>query len=233
MSGQQPLQPKDVPESCPDCGSKIVWGKFWYRGFENEALHVGALCSNATCHDDSTKRRWVPFPHGQWIKMDDLLHLQLENKDLGLREVVDVGPSKLPDPCEYEGCEITNTQRHHIMPRAYMDDADKWPKVTLCVYHHDKWHAFLTTGLVKKAISFRGKEFFRQWKLEREDEANDQDEVDHQWTLELDYWLPWEDLGDAEVALKFAEMNLQQAKKWHQRAANECRMVVGEDPVFE
>jgi hypothetical protein len=47
------------------------------------------------------------------------------------------------EPCSVQGCDRTDTERHHWAPRHLFDDAEQWPQSYLCRGHHKSWH--LTT----------------------------------------------------------------------------------------
>ena len=225
------VEREQVPDYCYHCKGNVVWGMFWYKGFENKELHIGAYCSNTEC-----PKRWLPFgEHGSWIAAENLASLKFEYPELDERETVHIGRLKEPEVCAYKGCTNTNTQRHHIMPRAYQPDANDWPVVVLCSFHHDKWHALITTGLVKRARRFNYDETER---LLRElgfttfynffhglDDISDEDR--QTIALELD-GLPWVDRSDAETALKYATMNLADAQQWYDDANEAVAQAIGE-----
>jgi endo-alpha-1,4-polygalactosaminidase (GH114 family) len=47
--------------------------------------------------------------------------------------------SKMAPRCQYHGCTDPG-QAHHCAPRYLFNDADEWPIVYLCLYHHKAWH---------------------------------------------------------------------------------------------
>jgi len=44
------------------------------------------------------------------------------------------------DTCSYMGCESTDIEWHHFAPRNTFADADHYPVMPLCRWHHHSWH---------------------------------------------------------------------------------------------
>tara|TARA_R110002012_G_scaffold256331_1_gene436359 strand:- start:100 stop:795 length:696 start_codon:yes stop_codon:yes gene_type:complete len=208
------VEPDQVPTNCHICGLNVLFARFYYKGFDvPDVLHIGIVCENLLCgRREETGERKVRFltfkNHGSWIKEIDLERLQLD-EHLGKNPVIDLGPDKEPVPCSYSGCERTQTERHHIMPRAYADDADLWPLVVLCTYHHDKWHAMLTTGLLHRARSHNMAEYRA---IVRTAAKYGYDELGES----VDFYRPFveRDFEEAHAAALHASTNSKYAAMW-------------------
>lgn len=155
MSGERLMQLDDVPQQCPHCGSEVICA---FRTVKNGHKHITALCTKIDCHHDypvNGRRRYVPFKHsgGYNISQADLDFIQTQGSQFGIK-FVEVGPTGDMPTCGYQGCESNVVEMHHIMPKGYADDADDWPIVPLCPYHHNKWHATLTAALLRRAASY-------------------------------------------------------------------------------
>jgi hypothetical protein len=142
--------PIEVPTECSRCAQKVVCVNYWCWGFDAEKYLIGAICVNGSC-----KKRYVLFPDGRlWITRREFLVLDAVGSAF-TAEVLDVGPNDPLNPkakpkplCRYSGCESTETERHHIVPKEYAEDEAAWPLVTLCGSHYKKWRSLLTSGLV-------------------------------------------------------------------------------------
>lgn len=155
MSDERLMQLNDIPEVCPRCNGELICAK---RTFRNGSKHIAALCTTVDCHENYHKdgsRFYASFKHnnGHYISQADLDFIQSRGSEFGIN-YVDVGPSGEVPSCSYKDCDSEIVEMHHIMPKGYADDADNWPIVPLCPYHHDKWHATLTTGLLRRAASY-------------------------------------------------------------------------------
>mgnify|MGYP003650688885 CR=1 FL=1 len=173
------VEAHQVPETkCrkQNCTGDIRWGIFYWKGFENDKIKIGNVCSNKLCkkndigqydprkteqeNEDALTPRWVPFAsHGLWINPENWEELKLSSKELAERKVMKI--EKKAETCGCKGCNNTDVEKHHIMPKGYCDlegpeamDADDWPLVVLCSYHHMRWHATLTAGLTQRADSY-------------------------------------------------------------------------------
>lgn len=231
------LKLEDVPTHCPECNTEVICAK---RTFANGSKHIGALCQKVDCHPkykEIGRRRYVSFSKEkshQWITPEALEWIQRQGSDFGA-EFVLVGPEGDVPPCSYKGCKTPEVEMHHIMPIGYADDADDWPLVALCQYHHHKWHAMLTTGLMRNAIYYNRNEI---WRLHDTGELVDEFTVEGQDSLSKSEALglaidasPWIDMKEAEDVVRFARINLKFAEKWLKEATNECLLQIGEEPV--
>lgn len=52
--------------------------------------------------------------------------------------------------CSVRGCQNTDVEKHHIMPRHLHNLYEDWPTILLCRKHHKEWHEFLTPDMYKK-----------------------------------------------------------------------------------
>lgn len=173
------VEAHQVPSiKCPkeNCTGDIRWGIFYSKGFENDKIQIGNVCSNKLCkkkeqydprkteqeNEEALTHRWVKFTdHGLWINSENWEQLKLASKDLAERKIMKI--EKKSGRCGFKGCKDTDVEKHHIMPKGYcvvdpkdpdVMNADDWPVVLLCSYHHMRWHATLTAGLTQRADSY-------------------------------------------------------------------------------
>ena len=218
----RPVQVSDVPEKCSVCNSDVIGVLFEAN---NGAKHIRAMCTKIDCHrmhSETGQRKFLYFKHtnSHNLSQPDLDHLHLHKSTFGLNLVPVSSTGKTP-ACSYKDCTRTFVEMHHIMPRGYLDDADNWPIVPLCIFHHDKWHATLTTGLVHKALSYN--------LIEYEEVVNFSDESFAALEDDVDFFYPWalRDAQEAKAICKFAETNFKYAQRHLKDAQKYLEMTYG------
>ena len=218
----RPIEVSDVPEKCSACGSKVIGV---LQEASNGAKHIKAMCTKIDCHrmhSETGQRKFLCFSHTQNynLSQSDLDHLHLQKSTFGLN-LVPVSSTGETPACSYKDCTRTFVEMHHIMPRGYLDDADDWPIVPLCVFHHDKWHATLTTGLVHRALSYN--------LIEYNEILNSSDEAFYALEGDIDFFYPWalRDANEAKAICKFAETNFKYAQRHLKRAQQYLEMTYG------
>lgn len=90
-----------------------------------------------------------------WLKCDkcnknfrgSAQFLKQAGLDMDKIPVYDPNPAKR-EKCVVRGCNNYDVQYHHFAPRhLFQMDADDWPVLPVCNFHHSLWHALVTPGM--------------------------------------------------------------------------------------
>lgn len=102
------------------CGGEGVFKK---HIFANGSYNLVCVCAQCNRHIDGNRVFWPKS------LVDHIENLPLFKDESG------------QNSCSVKGCTNTDTELHHFAPKEYWKhDAEYWPCLYLCRFHHRMWH---------------------------------------------------------------------------------------------
>lgn len=119
-----------IVEQQPLCNICRAPGEFVKCKMANGGIKIMYVCTEVKTHNIGNKQFDMPNIAKSYFTEDEIAQMPLHYDRSGNSGT-----------CCYKDCDESYVEHHHFAPRAmFGKDADNWPVMPLCKYHHKLWH---------------------------------------------------------------------------------------------